>query len=177
MKPRPRAARGALLVLIALAISAFGACGELLNVDGIQIEVGSAGSGGGPSDCEPGSFRCEGPALQLCEPTRELRTVHNFRGYIHLKTIPEASAQLVEEAGLYADRLSINIEMPTDAGLGQYAPEKRPAGIRRAMGDLRLKIEAASEPTARKAERTSRRERTRRSPLPPPPATAFSMQG
>ncbi|MEA3536912.1 putative DNA modification/repair radical SAM protein [Rhizobium sp. CC-YZS058] len=84
---------------------------------------------------------------EMVRVARELRTVHNFRGYIHLKTIPEASAQLVEEAGLYADRLSINIEMPTDAGLGQYAPEKRPAGIRRAMGDLRLKIEAASEPT------------------------------
>jgi len=75
MMPRPRAARGALLVLGALALSAFGACGQVLNVDGIDIVLGSAGSGGGPSQCEPGSFSCDGAALQLCEPTRELRTV------------------------------------------------------------------------------------------------------
>jgi len=75
MDPRPRAGRGALFLLTALALSAFGACGELLNVDGIEIVIGTAGSGGGPNDCEPGSFRCEGAALQLCEPTRELRTV------------------------------------------------------------------------------------------------------
>ena len=78
---------------------------------------------------------------------RELRTVHNFRGYIHLKTI--------EEAGLYADRLSINIELPTDAGISQFAPEKRPANIRRSMGDLRLKIEEMRDPTLQ----TKRRKR------------------
>jgi putative DNA modification/repair radical SAM protein len=78
---------------------------------------------------------------------RDLRLKHNFRGYIHLKTIPEASAKLVEEAGLYADRLSINIELPTDHGLERYAPEKRPVNIRRSMADLRLKIEEAREPT------------------------------
>jgi putative DNA modification/repair radical SAM protein len=84
---------------------------------------------------------------EMVRVARELRTVHKFRGYIHLKTIPEASPGLIAEAGLYADRLSINVELPTDQGISQFAPEKKPAGIRRAMGDLRLKIEEASEPT------------------------------
>lgn len=84
---------------------------------------------------------------EMVKIARDLRTVHKFRGYIHLKTIPEASPALIEEAGLYADRLSINIELPTDHGINQFAPEKKPDGIRRAMGDLRLKIEDASDPT------------------------------
>lgn len=84
---------------------------------------------------------------EMVRVARDLRTKHDFRGYIHLKTIPEASAHLVEEAGLYADRLSINIELPTDHGLERYAPEKRPVNIRRSMADLRLKIDEAREPT------------------------------
>ena len=48
---------------------------------------------------------------------RTLREVHDFRGYIHLKLIPDASPELVDEAGLYADRLSVNIELPLDASL------------------------------------------------------------
>ncbi|MBA4797143.1 MAG: putative DNA modification/repair radical SAM protein [Rhizobiales bacterium] len=84
---------------------------------------------------------------EMVKVARDLRTKHDFRGYIHLKTIPEASAHLVEEAGLYADRLSINIELPTDHGLARYAPEKRPVNIRRSMADLRLKIDEAREPT------------------------------
>jgi putative DNA modification/repair radical SAM protein len=78
---------------------------------------------------------------------RELRTTHSFRGYIHLKTIPDASPALVEEAGLYADRLSVNIELPTDAGVQRYAPQKSPLTIRRSMADLKLKIAEHSEPT------------------------------
>lgn len=92
---------------------------------------------------------------QLVRVARDLRTVHNFRGYIHLKTIPEASAKLIEEAGLYADRLSINIELPTDAGIEKFAPQKHPARIRLSMADLSTKIEAAKEPTLR----TGRRQR------------------
>ncbi len=84
---------------------------------------------------------------QMVRIARELRLTHNFRGYIHLKTIPEASPHLIEEAGLHADRLSLNIELPTDGGIARLAPEKKPAGIRRAMGELRLKIEEAAEPT------------------------------
>ena len=86
---------------------------------------------------------------QMVRIARDLRQVHGFKGYIHLKTIPEASAGLIEQAGLYADRLSINIELPTDAGIADLAPEKQPGQIRRAMGALRLKIEAAEEPTLR----------------------------
>ncbi len=92
---------------------------------------------------------------EMVRIARELRTTHNFRGYIHLKSIPEASPLLIEEAGLYADRLSINVELPTDAGITRLAPEKRPSGIRKSMGDLRLKIEAANDPTLQ----TKRRKR------------------
>ncbi|RYY56164.1 MAG: putative DNA modification/repair radical SAM protein [Chitinophagaceae bacterium] len=55
---------------------------------------------------------------------KKLRTEHNFNGYIHLKTIPGASPELLHEAGLYADRLSVNIEMPTEEGLKLLAPDK-----------------------------------------------------
>src|SRR6185295_12485190 len=76
-------------------------------------------------------------------------------GYIHLKTIPESSAELVEQAGLYADRLSINVELPTDEGVKRLAPEKRPETIRLSMARLRTKIEEKQEPTMR----TRRRQR------------------
>ncbi len=79
---------------------------------------------------------------------RELRQTHDFKGYIHLKTIPDASPELIEEAGLLADRLSMNIELPTDAGIRAYAPEKNPDGIRKAMGNVRLRKESAT-PTHR----------------------------
>lgn len=92
---------------------------------------------------------------EMVRIVRDLRVVHHFRGYIHLKSIPEASPHLIEEAGLYADRLSINIELPTDSGISRFAPEKKPANIRRSMGYLRLKIEAAEEPTLQ----TKRRKR------------------
>jgi len=55
---------------------------------------------------------------------KQLRTVHKFNGYIHMKSIPGASQQLVHEAGLYADRLSVNIEIPTEQNLKILAPEK-----------------------------------------------------
>ena len=55
---------------------------------------------------------------------KELRTIHRFNGYIHMKSIPGASQQLVHEAGLYADRLSVNIEIPTEQNLKMLAPEK-----------------------------------------------------
>ena len=86
---------------------------------------------------------------------RDLRTVHAFRGYIHLKTIPDASPALISEAGLYADRLSINVELPQDKSLKAYAPEKNPETIRGAMGRLRGGIEEAGERTL-KTRRTLR---------------------
>ncbi|WP_099826316.1 putative DNA modification/repair radical SAM protein [Oceaniglobus indicus] len=76
---------------------------------------------------------------------RTLRIEHNFRGYIHLKTIPDADPDLIAEAGLHADRLSINVELPTDAAVKSFAPEKNPEGIRRAMADVRLRKDASKE--------------------------------
>lgn len=61
---------------------------------------------------------------RLVTIAKKLRTEHKFNGYIHLKTIPGASEGLMKEAGLYADRLSLNIEMPTEAALKKLAPEK-----------------------------------------------------
>ena len=61
---------------------------------------------------------------RLVRIARDLRTKHNFHGYIHLKAIPGASNDLLHEAGLYADRLSINIEIPSEDSLVKIAPEK-----------------------------------------------------
>lgn len=81
----------------------------------------------------------------LVEVARSLREDHHFRGYIHLKTIPDADPQLITLAGHYADRLSVNIELPTDAGLSRLAPEKSGHTIKRAMGVIRLAQEQALE--------------------------------
>ncbi|AMS40837.1 MULTISPECIES: putative DNA modification/repair radical SAM protein [Aminobacter] len=86
---------------------------------------------------------------EMVEVARRLRLDEKFAGYIHLKTIPEASAELIEKAGLYADRLSINVELPTDEGVKRLAPEKRPETIRVSMAKLRSKIEEKAEPTLR----------------------------
>ena len=77
---------------------------------------------------------------QMNEVARSLREDHHFRGYIHLKTIPDADPALVHQAGLYADRLSINVELPTAGGLKRLAPEKDGARIEGAMGDLKTAI-------------------------------------
>ena len=78
---------------------------------------------------------------QIVEVARSLREDHGFRGYIHLKTIPDADPKLLEMAGRHADRLSINVELPTVAGLQRLAPEKSAARIEGAMGALRHGIE------------------------------------
>ena len=70
---------------------------------------------------------------QLVRVAQLLREQHQFRGYIHLKTIPDADPLLIEAAGRYADRLSVNIELPTEASLVALAPEKDGASIRQAM--------------------------------------------
>ncbi|HEY9218495.1 MAG TPA: putative DNA modification/repair radical SAM protein [Phenylobacterium sp.] len=88
---------------------------------------------------------------EMVRVARTLREVHDFRGYIHLKVIPEASPALVNEAGLWADRVSINIELPKDESLARFAPEKDLVGIKRSMGSVRLGIDAAKEP-ARKTK-------------------------
>ena len=82
---------------------------------------------------------------QLVNVAKSLRQQHDFRGYIHLKTIPDASAELLREAGLYADRLSINIELPSEQSLALYAPEKNPVTIHNSMGQLREHIDESKE--------------------------------
>lgn len=79
----------------------------------------------------------------LIQVAKTLRETHDFRGYIHLKTIPDADPALVEQAGLYADRLSINVELPTAISLKQLAPEKDMGSIRKAMARLRMGIDDA----------------------------------
>jgi putative DNA modification/repair radical SAM protein len=84
---------------------------------------------------------------QLVEVGRCLREDHDFRGYIHLKTIPDADPELVRQAGLHADRVSINVELPTVAGLERLAPEKDGARIEGAMRDMKSSIVDARDAT------------------------------
>ena len=84
---------------------------------------------------------------QMVEVARALREDHDFRGYIHLKTIPDADPELVRQAGLHADRVSINIELPTVAGLERLAPEKDNARIEGAMSDMKSSIVDARDAT------------------------------
>ena len=101
----------------------------------------------------------------VIEVARKLRDEHHFRGYIHLKTIPEASQALIALAGRYADRISINVELPTQQGLNSLAPEKNLARTEEAMGHIRGKIDE------RYAEK-----RKPDAPKPPPFATGQSTQ-
>ncbi|MEO7815159.1 MAG: putative DNA modification/repair radical SAM protein [Sphingomicrobium sp.] len=78
---------------------------------------------------------------QMVEVARCLREDHDFRGYIHLKTIPDADPELVRQAGLHADRISINVELPTTAGLTRLAPEKSVGQIEGAMKATKLDID------------------------------------
>lgn len=78
---------------------------------------------------------------QLIEVARSLREDHQFRGYIHLKTIPGAADELVQKAGLYADRLSVNIELPTKVDLKNLAPEKDRAKLESNMSLLKDKAD------------------------------------
>jgi putative DNA modification/repair radical SAM protein len=82
---------------------------------------------------------------QVIAVGRTLREVHDFRGYIHLKTIPEASPELIEIAARYADRISINLELPTQKSLDLLAPEKSIIRTQHAMGRIRNQLDEASE--------------------------------
>ena len=82
---------------------------------------------------------------QLVEVARQLRVEHRFVGYIHLKTIPEASPELIDAAGKYADRLSVNIELPSNEALKNLAPEKSERSIKKTMGAIRLKLDESKE--------------------------------
>lgn len=73
---------------------------------------------------------------KMIEALRILRQEYRFNGYIHAKAIPGADPQLVERLGLLADRLSVNIELPSEASLQRLAPDKQRAGILRPMGQI-----------------------------------------
>ena len=74
---------------------------------------------------------------RLVRIVKKLRTEHKFNGYIHVKAIPGASEELIQEAGLYADRLSVNIELPSEMSLQNLAPEKNYQEILTPMGQIR----------------------------------------
>ena len=92
---------------------------------------------------------------QLVEVARSLREDHDFRGYIHLKTIPDADPELIHQAGLHADRVSINVELPTTSGLKRLAPEKSETQIEGAMDGMRTAITDGTD--ARKRYRSAPR--------------------
>lgn len=73
---------------------------------------------------------------RLVRIAKKLRTEHKFNGYIHLKAIPGASDELIHEAGLYADRLSVNLEIPSEMSLKKVAPEKDYASAYKPMNYL-----------------------------------------
>jgi putative DNA modification/repair radical SAM protein len=87
---------------------------------------------------------------QLTAVARSLRVDHHFPGYIHLKAIPEASPELLDEAGRWADRLSVNVELPTQRHLDELAPGRRLVTIARAMDRIRDGIAESRE--ARRAD-------------------------
>ncbi|MCX8240209.1 MAG: putative DNA modification/repair radical SAM protein [Akkermansiaceae bacterium] len=87
---------------------------------------------------------------QVIQVAKTLREVHHFRGYIHLKTIPEASDDLIAEAGKYADRISINIELPQQKSLDHLAPEKNVTRTREAMQNIGIKIAESKAEKSRK---------------------------
>lgn len=82
---------------------------------------------------------------RLARVAKDLRIIHHFNGYIHLKSIPGSSPELIKEAGLYADRLSVNIEIPSEQNLKYLAPEKNYPSILNPMGYIRTQIEENKE--------------------------------
>lgn len=77
---------------------------------------------------------------RLVAVAKKLRKEENFNGYIHLKSIPGASDELMREAGLYADRLSVNIEIPTESGLKKLAPDKNREDFIKPMAKVKNEI-------------------------------------
>jgi len=77
---------------------------------------------------------------RLLKVVKKLRLEERFNGYIHLKTIPGASEELIREAGMYADRMSINLEMPTESGLKLLAPDKSHQDVIKPLGFVQNQI-------------------------------------
>ncbi|MDD3270465.1 MAG: putative DNA modification/repair radical SAM protein, partial [Syntrophomonadaceae bacterium] len=81
----------------------------------------------------------------LLRTVKKLREEHRFNGYIHLKAIPGADTRLIEEAGRYVDRMSVNIELPSQQGLKLLAPQKKKEAIIKPMSFLNSHIMASQE--------------------------------
>jgi putative DNA modification/repair radical SAM protein len=103
-------------------------------------------------NCIEGLFLSSGIArgeddtmVDLVRVAKTLRLEHGYRGYIHLKTIPGASEALIAEAGLYADRLSMNIELPSAKSLKTYAPEKSVTRIKQGLAVTKAHIDDVRE--------------------------------
>ncbi len=82
---------------------------------------------------------------RLARIAKDLRIIHKFNGYIHLKGIPGASQEQIKAAGFYADRLSVNIEIPSELNLKYLAPDKNYPSILTPMGLIRAGIEENKE--------------------------------
>jgi putative DNA modification/repair radical SAM protein len=114
-------------------------------------------------NCIEGLFLSSGIArneddtmADLVRVAKTLRTAHGFRGYIHLKTIPRASRELIAKAGRYADRLSLNVELPNETSLTAYAPEKDATEIKQGLAATRSLIDDASDARRRTSGRIGR---------------------
>lgn len=81
----------------------------------------------------------------LLETVMRLRTQYHFNGYIHLKAIPGADAALIEQAGYYVDRMSINLELATAEGLKKLAPHKNRKTILKPMRQIQARREENRE--------------------------------
>jgi putative DNA modification/repair radical SAM protein len=101
----------------------------------------------------------------LAEVARRLREDHQFGGYIHLKAVPGASEEVLATAGRYADRLSANVELPTQAGLDALAPAKRMTDVEHTMGTI----------AARRTEAMAERKRSRHAPTFAPAGQSTQM--
>jgi putative DNA modification/repair radical SAM protein len=82
---------------------------------------------------------------QMTRVAKDLRTLHNYNGYIHLKSIPGASPEIIRDAGLHADRLSVNIEIPTENNLKILAPDKNYESILSPMNAIHQGILTSTE--------------------------------
>lgn len=82
---------------------------------------------------------------RLLRIVKKLRTTERYNGYIHLKTIPGASEELIREAGMYVDRMSINLEVPTEAGLKIVAPEKDHLSVKKPLAFVNDQMRAFKE--------------------------------
>jgi putative DNA modification/repair radical SAM protein len=81
---------------------------------------------------------------QLVAIARTLRVEHGFAGYIHLKAMPGVAPELLRDAGLWADRLSVNIELPTTGDLQRLAPDKSHEAIESVMASVKTRIDEAA---------------------------------